>query len=128
MERREFSDIRNRLGKTQRELASLLCISPRTIQSFEQGFRKIPTGIERQILLYYYWEATKSKTFKPCWKITDCPVEWRESCAAWQHKAGHLCWFVNGTFCHGGYQESWERKISICRECEVLKRIMPEQN
>jgi DNA-binding XRE family transcriptional regulator len=39
MESNEFSGIRKYLGKTQSELAGLLCVSTKAIQSFEQGWR-----------------------------------------------------------------------------------------
>jgi DNA-binding XRE family transcriptional regulator len=125
MKNRQFFRIRHRLGKTQKELASLLCISLKAVQSFEQGWRKIPPNIERQILFYLFWETSHDKTLKPCWKVQNCPTEWRNSCAAWQHKAGSLCWFINGTFCQGSYQEDWRKKLNLCRKCEVFKENMP---
>jgi len=128
MNKREFSNIRQNLGKTQKELASLLCISLKAIQSFEQGWRKIPPNIERQILLYLFWETSRDKVLKPCWQRTNCPSDWRDSCAAWQHKAGHLCWFMNGTFCQGNYQDDWGEKLSLCRKCEIFKELIPKQD
>ncbi|MFC1935046.1 helix-turn-helix domain-containing protein [Chloroflexota bacterium] len=50
MDNSEFSQIRRSLGKTQGELARLLCVSPKAIQSFEQGWRNIPASAERQLL------------------------------------------------------------------------------
>jgi DNA-binding transcriptional regulator YiaG len=50
MDKMEFSQIRQGLAKTQAELARLLCVSPRAVQSYEQGWRDIPAGIERQLL------------------------------------------------------------------------------
>ena len=46
----EFSSIRAYLGKTQKELAQLLGTSLKAIQSFEQGWRRIPVHVERQVL------------------------------------------------------------------------------
>jgi DNA-binding XRE family transcriptional regulator len=123
MDKQEFSSIRKHLGKTQKTLANQLCVSPKAIQSFEQGWRKIPPHIERQLLLYLFSDISRNKTFKPCWDITDCPTEWRGSCAAWQHKAGHLCWFINGTYCKGKYQDSWDTKMSLCRNCSVFIQL-----
>ena len=120
MHYKEFSNIRHRIGKTQQGLARLLCVSPKTVQRFEQGLSKIPEGTERQMLLCHHWEASKHKTLKPCWEIRNCPDKWRDSCTAWEDKIGHLCWFINKTFCQGEHQKSWERKFCICRECEVF--------
>ena len=50
MEKEEFLKIRLHLGKTQKEIANLLGISARSVESFEQGKRSIPVHIERQIL------------------------------------------------------------------------------
>ena len=128
MKNLEFSNIRQHLDKTQKELAGLLCVSLKTIQSFEQGWRKIPPNIERQLLLYLFWEASLDKVYKPCWEIQNCPTKWQDMCAAWQYKMGHLCWYINGTFCRGQYQKSWSSKISICQECNIYKEIMPKQS
>ena len=51
MNKSELAKIRHLLGKTQKQMAQLLGISIRTIQSFEQGLRKIPVHTERQSLL-----------------------------------------------------------------------------
>lgn len=53
------------------------------------------------------------------------PVEWRENCSAWEFKAVHFCWFINGTFCQGRLEESWEKKIKICRDCKVFQSRLP---
>ena len=37
MKKEEFAKIRQRLGKSQREMAQLLAVSLKAIQSFEQG-------------------------------------------------------------------------------------------
>lgn len=43
----EFHDIRAHLKKTQREMAALLGISLKAVESYEQGWRRIPANIER---------------------------------------------------------------------------------
>jgi DNA-binding transcriptional regulator YiaG len=54
MEKKQFSEIRRHLGKTQLQMAQLLGISLKAIQSFEQGWRNIPGHIERQVLLLWF--------------------------------------------------------------------------
>ena len=124
MNSKEFSQIRHFLGKTQDQLARILCISPKAIQSFEQGWRHIPPYIERQMLLLLSLKRSRDRSIQPCWEILKCPNEWRENCIAWELKAGHLCWFINGTYCQGKEQGSWEKKIRVCRECEVYKSMV----
>ena len=125
MESNEFSNIREYLGKTQSQLANLLCVSTKAIQSFEQGWRKVPVNIERQSLYILSMKRAKEKTTKPCWKIKNCPIEWRISCTAWEFKAGYFCWFINGTFCEGKEKKDWHEKIEVCRQCEVFQSILP---
>jgi len=125
MESKEFSNIREYLEKSQSQLARLLCISTKSIQSFEQGWRKIPVNIERQLLYLLSIKRAKEKNTKPCWEIKKCPVKWKTHCAAWDLKAGYTCWFINGTFCEGREQKDWHEKIEICRHCEVFKSILP---
>jgi hypothetical protein len=36
-----------------------------------------------------------------------------------------LCWFINGTVCHGKIQGSWQKKMNLCRKCEVFQSLMP---
>jgi len=125
MESSEFSKIRQFLGKSQSQLARLLCTSPKAIQSFEQGWRNIPPGVERQLLFLLSQKGGLDQNASPCWDVKSCPVEWRENCTAWEMKAGYYCWFINGTFCNGEFQGDWERKIELCKQCEVFRLRMP---
>ena len=124
MEREQFTKIRQYLQKTQKQLAALLCISIRTVQSIEQGLRKIPANTERQLLFLLSLKMSTDLKQKPCWEIRNCPEEQREKCAAWEFKAGQLCWYINGTYCHGENQGEWDTKINICRDCDVFSVMM----
>jgi DNA-binding XRE family transcriptional regulator len=122
MDRRRFSEIRRNLDKSQSQLAKLLCISTKTVQSFEHGLRKIPPNIERQMLLLSSLKkASRDNAMAACWDIANCPTEWRESCIVWELQARHYCWFLSGTFCQGKHQGNWSKKIEICRQCKVFQ-------
>ncbi|MFC2002968.1 helix-turn-helix domain-containing protein [Chloroflexota bacterium] len=125
MEGKEFSQIRHYLGKTQNQLARLLCVSPKAIQSFEQGWRNIPASAERQLLFLLSLKRSSDENTRPCWEIRNCPVEWRENCTAWEFKAGYFCWFINGTFCKGECQDKWGKKIKLCQQCAVFRSMIP---
>jgi DNA-binding XRE family transcriptional regulator len=125
MEKTEFAEARHYLGRTQNQLARLLCVSPKAIQSFEQGWRLIPPGIERQLLFLEYLENTSDTNAEDCWEIQHCPLKWRKNCISWELKAGRICWFVNGTFCRGEYQGDWAEKIRLCRQCGVFGARIP---
>ena len=125
MDKEQLVKIRHALGKTQTEMARLLGCSLKAIQSFEQGWRRVPTHIERQIIFLLHMKRAPEKRYKPCWEIEQCPEETREHCPAWEFKAGHICWFINGTICHGQVQENWQKKMKICKKCSVFKGISP---
>jgi DNA-binding XRE family transcriptional regulator len=125
MDGREFSQIRHLLGKTQKQLAQLLGVSPKAIQSFEQGWRNVSAQIERQVLFLLYLKRSSDMSIRPCWEIRSCPIEIKGNCPAWQFKAGHLCWFINGTICEGEVKENWQKKIEFCRQCEVFQFLIP---
>lgn len=124
MDKREFSQIRSGLEKTQDQLAQLLGISIKAVQSFEQGWRNIPVHIERQLLFLLTLKRPHSKGNGSCWVIRKCPLEIKQKCPAWEFQAGHLCWLINGTMCQGKVQENWQKKMKICRQCEVFRSML----
>ncbi len=124
MNKSEFFQIRQRLGKTQKQMAQLLGVSIKTIQSFEQGWRRIPIHTERQSLLLLALKQLPTQKDRPCWLIKKCPMETRKNCPAWEFRAGHLCWCINGTICQGNPQKSWKKKIEMCRQCSVFAPVI----
>ena len=123
MNKKEFSNVRDQLGKTQAQLAVLLGISIRTIQSYEQGLRSIPINVERQLLLLLSLKEGK-RTGRACWETRKCSPEIRQNCPAWEFNAGMLCWFINGTMCEGRIQRDWKAKMKICRSCEIFTSLL----
>ena len=120
MDKKEFSQIRHHLGRTQRQMAQLLGASSKAIQSFEQGWRRVPVHIERQVLFLVALKFSHKNTARPCWVIKGCSEKIRQQCPAWEFQAGHLCWFINGTICKGKVQKSWQEKMKLCRQCRVF--------
>jgi hypothetical protein len=124
MESKEFAFYRKRLGLTQKELAQLLVTSVKAIHSYEQGWRNIPESVERQLFFLISSQNPPVSGSKNCWKIKKCPPARKKTCPAYKFKAGHLCWFINGTICEGEIQKNWQDKIGVCKECEVFKPIL----
>jgi len=124
MNKKDFSKIRYHLEKTQKQMAQLLGSSIKTIQSFEQGWRKIPVHTERQLLLLAALKHSSTGSNRPCWVVKKCPKRTRQDCPAWEFSAGHMCWCINGTICRGEPQKSWRKKMEICNKCEVLQSIL----
>lgn len=128
MENSKFKDVRAKLNKTQKELAQLLGVSIKAIHSYEQGWRKIPHHVERQLLfLLSRAYLIDGKSPEKCWDIRKCPEKKFAKCPAWEFKAGDLCWFINGTKCSGEAHNSWEDKMEECKLCEVFNNFFETQ-
>ena len=120
----EFQLIRQKLLKTQKQMSELLGVSLKSVQSFEQGWRIIPPHVERQALFLLALKTENQERLDSCWKIKRCPPDVREICPAWEFKSGILCWFINGTVCHGKPRGRWSDKMVLCRKCEVFVSFM----
>ncbi len=126
MDRERFAKIRAYLGKTQKQMAQLMGTSNKAIESFEQGWRNITPHIERQLYFLLSRKAIiEGKKTVDCWVISKCPEYKRQKCPAWEFRCGQLCWFINGTICNGKTQDSWQKKMMSCQQCEVFQNILP---
>ena len=67
MKKKQLAEIRRHLGKTQSQMAQMLGVSTKAVQSFEQGWRNIPVHVERQVLLILALKSRASRKDKPCW-------------------------------------------------------------
>lgn len=116
-----LKDVRGSLGKSQSELASLLGISVRAVQSYEQGWRSCPPYVQKLagLLMYLDWRKTHARV-QPCWKVRNCPQDKRRTCAAAQFKNGEFCWIITGNCCDGKKQKSWAAKLANCIQCPVM--------
>jgi len=124
MNSKEFKKWRNKLNKTQQQMARLLSVSIKAIHSYEQGWRNIPPHVERQMLFLLSQMDGNSSATRPCWVIKKCHPSIKVHCPAWEFNSGKLCWFVNGNLCHGEVCKDWEEKVKLCRSCEVLKSFL----
>jgi DNA-binding transcriptional regulator YiaG len=124
MESNQFSGIRNQLEKTQKQMAQLLGTSIKAVQGYEQGWRKIPGHVERQILFLLSRKRGRGKGSKPCWTVKNCPPDRKTQCPSWEFQSGTLCWFINGTICEGESQGTWQEKMIVCRQCEVFNSLI----
>ncbi len=121
MDKTEFSHFRKKLSKTQREIAQLLGTSLKAVHSYEQGWRTVPTHVERQVYFLISRKNRAKNGHAICWEVRNCTEEQREQCPAWEFQTGELCWFINGTICEGQPHPTWKEKMKNCRSCEVLK-------
>lgn len=118
----EFSTIRKKLRKTQKQLAALLGMSLKTIHSYEQGWRSVPTYIERQLYFLVIHQRGRNNELVPCWDHKQCSQ--KEDCPAWEFNAGHLCWFLCGTLCECTHDSSAKEKLDVCKKCEIFQSLI----
>lgn len=96
----EFARLRASLGKSQRELAELLGLSLKAVESYEQGWRNVPAHVERLLFfLLFKLNEDKIETEDPCWESKECPDDRRAKCVAFVAKEGRFCWFFTGRLC-----------------------------
>jgi hypothetical protein len=124
MDRNEFKYYRKKLDKTQKQMSVLLGTSLKAIHSYEQGWRTVPSHVERQIFFLVSRLKENRKGRKPCWTVKKCTSEQKDLCPAWEFESGDLCWFINGTVCEGGVQQNWNEKMKCCRNCEVFSYML----
>jgi DNA-binding XRE family transcriptional regulator len=117
MDSREFKRLRKKLGKNQRQMAELLAVSLKAVQSYEQGWRTVPSAIARQV---YFLVSRLGEDRRPCWDITGCPEARKVNCPAWEFRCGEICWFINGTICDGTARKTWDEKMLVCRDCAMF--------
>ena len=124
---RDLKIVRRELKLSQSALSDLLGVSPRAVQSWEQGWRN-PSSVMLRSLLLLLLASRLGNRFGSflCWDIAECSESDRERCLAYKSGQGHLCWFLTGTVCRGQRLRSWSRKIAVCRDCAFFRRLMSE--
>jgi hypothetical protein len=124
MQIEEFVLARTKLDKTQKEMSHLLGVSVKAVYSYEQGWRAVPTHVERQAFFLLSRQKGRQERLKNCWLVKKCPPKRRKECPAYEYKAGRFCWLINGTYCKGKSQKNWKEKMKICRECEIILSLL----
>ena len=117
--------LREELGHSQREMAEVLGVSTKAIQSYEQGWRKTPPHVEQQVLLQAILRRHPDLRKVPrCWKLNKCSLETRRRCPSAKLKLPGFCWYITGTLCHGKPLGAWAAKRERCLQCQVMKGLL----
>ncbi len=112
----EFARLRAVLGKSQRELAEILGLSLKAVESYEQGWRKVPGHVERLLyFLIFKLDERNDEAEDPCWVYKGCPEDLRSKCVAYVAKEGRFCWFFTGRLCAAAGDG--------CHACEVFTKM-----
>jgi DNA-binding XRE family transcriptional regulator len=112
--------IRHKVGMTQAAIAQALGVSIRAIQSYEQGWRDVPTHIMVQLLVLAAAYHTKGER-KSCWEIRGCSPEAKANCPCCKTD-GKLCWLVSGRKCSP--VSEGHNNLEACMDCAVVHQIL----
>jgi DNA-binding XRE family transcriptional regulator len=119
--------LRKQLRRSQSEMAALLGVSTKAIESYEQGWRKVPPHVEQLVLLHTILLRRKDWLKLPeCWRVGNCPAEVRERCPAHNGPQAAFCWLTTGTLCRGKPTGSWAAKRRHCFRCKVMKDLLTD--
>ena len=117
--------VRGGLGLSQSQLADLLGVSSRAIQSYEQGWRDVPWTISAQMMTVLALHRGHTDQGTPCWKLTGCPDERRIGCSAFKVGHGRFCWLLAGRSC--GPMKSAGRANGLpCAHCVVFRNLLDD--
>lgn len=121
MRKEDFAAIRKKINKTQKEMAVLLGISKKTVESYEQGLRNIPDNVRRLLyFLLFKLNMEKLDNTTLCWDERDCPPQVRENCVAWLAKEGFFCWFITGKVCEA-QRLLGDKAVASCFQCDFFR-------
>ena len=119
-----FRRVRDEIKVTQNEMAAILGLSEKAIQSYEQGWRHPPDSVQRLLnVVYITHRIGKRGETVTCWAEKHCLPSVRKRCAAYQTRQGHLCWLLTGTHCGGQEMANYEEKGEACHRCKVYRHL-----
>jgi len=119
--------VRRLLGTTQAELADALSLSAKAIQSYEQGWRRVPVRVMRELLVLLALNQGNGSKPAPCWKVRQCPSTVREHCPSCTIAHGQFCWFVAAKQSVARNPDA-RRDGLPCLNCPVVSRLFdPKQ-
>ncbi len=119
----EFSKLRGMSRKSQKELSTMLGVSQKAVESYEQGWRPIPATVER-LLYYIVFKLNRAQLAdqEPCWVVRTCPEQVKLGCSAWASGDGHFCWFITGRLCAAA--KAAGGSDAYCYECPVFASML----
>jgi DNA-binding XRE family transcriptional regulator len=113
--------VREQLGVTQTALAAMLRVSPKAIQSYEQGWRKLPWHLLSQMLVLLALQRGRDRGRPACWEQTGCSRRGKADCPSTSIGGGRYCWLAAGANC---VQAGPEGKAVPCETCAVIARLL----
>ena len=119
-----FRRVRSELNITQNEMASILGLSEKAVQSYEQGWRPIPWHVQKMAtLLLSLKRRSENGRIIRCLDVQRCTSRRRADCPAYQYGRGEFCWLVEGGCCDDAAPRNWRERLARCSKCEAMKHL-----
>ena len=113
--------VREALRKSQAELADLLGLSVRAIQSYEQGWRRTPLGVQKMTLLLLCLQRRNGRALpSPCWVTRGCDAETRAACSSREFGGGRFCWLFSSATQRCKASDGSDGSLEPCLRCPVM--------
>ena len=123
----DLKSVRSELELSQSQLADMIGVSMRTVQSCEQGWRNPSPALEKAVILLLLSKSHGAELgTKCCWESINCSENERNNCLVYQTKQGHLCWLLSGHICRGRRLRTWTDKKDVCMQCQFFLELLPE--
>ena len=114
-----LSRVRHTLNMTQVAFAVSLCVSPKAVQSYEQGWRKVPRDILNQALALLAEYRRRTTPDAPCWTLSACLDPRRAACPSFLLGTGGMCWSLGARDC----RIHQRRNGDVDTNCPVIRRL-----
>ena len=116
--------VRGKLGMSQSQLADVLGVSSRAVQSYEQGWRTPPRPVTSHLMTVLALYRDHPMQSPPCWNLTGCTAEKRRRCAACSVGRGRFCWLLSGRACGNRRTSGQAAGPQQCVGCIVMKNLL----
>ncbi len=115
--------IRSVLGHNQSGLATVLGVSAKAVQSYEQGWRSVPKWVMLQLMILLALYRRQTMDDIPCWETVRCPAATRDRCVAFDIGRGQFCWFIGNRISAPPCAGENSGQLS-CLRCRVFERLL----
>jgi DNA-binding XRE family transcriptional regulator len=119
----ELKRLRTIMGWTQCQAATFLGLSKKAIESYEQGWRRIPERVLQDLLTLVAAKRRYPGSFRPCFKVLNCPDTFRDVCFCRSKMAGRFCWLTASACCHQNHPE-FGKGMTVCLRCPVVQQFL----
>ena len=119
----DLKRLRGSMQWTQEETGHFLGLSEKALQSYEQGWRRVPESVWKELLTLVAIQRGYPRGYRRCWEIIGCPVPSRASCFCAGKMAGLFCWMTATTNCHFFHPEL-KKSMLTCVRCPVTAQFL----